>query len=1068
MKKIFTLTLVFLAMMFGVNAQYLLQEGFETGTLPTGWTTIDNDGDGYTWDASYLYQQSPSQAHAGDGMISSASYVNNVGALTPDNWLITPAINLTANATLTFWVCAQDASWASEHYGVYISTTGTSTSNFTLVYEETMDANGGPRDQGAWKQKTVDLSSYTGQTIYIAFRHFNCTDMFWFNLDDVEIFAQPSGPAISANPSIVNFGTILLGNTANATVNITTYNLTAPVTASTTAPFEISADGTTYGTTASIAAAGGTLYLRYTPTAAGTDNGTVTLSSTGATNITVTLAGSGLDCGNTTIPYNYNFDNESMFECWQIVNANNDDKTFTLGDGYIYYTYSSTAAADDWLISPSFVLTGNEMGSFDYWVGLSSYPERFEVYALGADTVLLVSPVDANNVSTAPITQYFGLSNLTGSYRIGIHCISDADQYRLYISNFSIFSAGSANITVNPATIDFGVLPTGNTTSSTVDLTILNATDNITVSTAAPFSVSLDNTTYAASVTIPTPTNTVLNQTIYVAYSPTAAGTHNGQVTISTTGASETVNVSGTGISCDVVTTFPFTETFNEDSPTRECWTIVDANNDDNTISYAAYDDINTGVAAYFYSETSAANDWLISPEMTIPTGGAFLSYDYAIASSTYPEKYSVWVIPQNSTYTNAINILPTQIVNESGSINNNFLDLSNYANQTIKIAFKFESDADMYWIFIDNVTVSEAGVASMTVDPASMFFSGLVNTPTGAQTANVVAMSLTNDITITATAPFEVSTNGTTFASTGTIAQASIVNTPIYVRMNATTAGAQSGTVTLTSGSLTATINVSGTAMDCSSAQNLPFTENFETDLSECWIILDEDGDSYSWMNGGMAAYEGDGCISSASYINNIGALYPDNWLITPTLAIPSQGAELSFYVVAQDASYAEEHYGVYVSTSGVAPSDFTLLYEEDLDADGGPREQGTWKQKTVNLPYGGQNIHIAIRHFNVSDMFWINIDNFSVVAGNGDGIESHELNTKVYPNPANNVLNINANCNINNVEVYNMMGQMVGSYNVNDVNTQISTTSFANGVYTMKIETENGTTTKKFTVAR
>ena len=48
----------------------------------------------------------------------------------------------------------------------------------------------------------------------------------------------------------------------------------------------------------------------------------------------------------------------------------------------------------------------------------------------------------------------------------------------------------------------------------------------------------------------------------------------------------------------------------------------------------------------------------------------------------------------------------------------------------------------------------------------------------------------------------------------------------------------------------------------------------------------VDEDGDSYSWMNAEMTPYEGNGCISSASYINSAGALTPDNWLITPATA--------------------------------------------------------------------------------------------------------------------------------------------------------------------------------------
>ena len=169
---------------------------------------------------------------------------------------------------------------------------------------------------------------------------------------------------------------------------------------------------------------------------------------------------------------------------------------------------------------------------------------------------------------------------------------------------------------------------------------------------------------------------------------------------------------------------------------------------------------------------------------------------------------------------------------------------------------------------------------------------------------------------------------------------------------------------------------------------------------------------------------------------------------------------------MAAQDANYANEHYGVYVSTTGTNPSNFTLLYEEDLDADGGPRATGTWKQKMVNLPYGNQTIYLAIRHFNCEDMFLIDIDDFSVTPG--VGVENHGLSTKIYPNPANTVLNINATSNINRVEVYNMMGQMVGMYEANDVNTQINTSSFANGVYTVKISTENGTSTKKFTVAR
>ncbi|MBO7630059.1 MAG: choice-of-anchor J domain-containing protein, partial [Bacteroidales bacterium] len=236
----------------------------------------------------------------------------------------------------------------------------------------------------------------------------------------------------------------------------------------------------------------------------------------------------------------------------------------------------------------------------------------------------------------------------------------------------------------------------------------------------------------------------------------------------------------------------------------------------------------------------------------------------------------------------------------------------------------------------------------------------------------------------------------------------------------------------------------------------------------------VDADGDGYNWdptflrdrvddESGEGYCHNGSyGMISSASYINNVGALTPDNWLISPGITIPANyyTATLSWYAKGQDAGYAEEYYAVYVSTNGANIGNFnTTLYEGETTGD--------WIQHTANLSaYAGQTIRIAFRHYNVTDMFWLDLDDISVTGT--VGVEDHELSASIYPNPANNVLNINANCNINNVAVYNMMGQMVASYNVNDMNTQISTVNLANGVYTVKISTENGMSTQRFTVVR
>lgn len=167
---------------------YLLKEGFELGSLPAGWSVIDSDGDGYNWDASY--PSNNFMAHTGAGVIASASFINGVGPLIPDNWLITPAVNVSGNNTLSFWVAGQDTSYVAEHFSVYLSSTGTAVSDFTTIL-----LNDQVTTQ-TMTQYTIDLSPYAGQTVYIAFRHHNCTNMYWLNLDDVEIFSihDHSGP----------------------------------------------------------------------------------------------------------------------------------------------------------------------------------------------------------------------------------------------------------------------------------------------------------------------------------------------------------------------------------------------------------------------------------------------------------------------------------------------------------------------------------------------------------------------------------------------------------------------------------------------------------------------------------------------------------------------------------------------------------------------------------------------------------------------------------------------------------------------------------------------------------
>lgn len=154
-------------------------ETFESGTFPpANWSIVDQDGDTNNWQIN-VEGQDP---YEGTGCAMSASYINNVGALTPDNWLITPSLVVPANKSVivTYYIGAQDADWPAEHYSVLVSRTNNQPASFTPVFSETLA-------DAAFAQKSVQINNVAGQTIYVAFRHHDCTDNFMMKLDNVEM-----------------------------------------------------------------------------------------------------------------------------------------------------------------------------------------------------------------------------------------------------------------------------------------------------------------------------------------------------------------------------------------------------------------------------------------------------------------------------------------------------------------------------------------------------------------------------------------------------------------------------------------------------------------------------------------------------------------------------------------------------------------------------------------------------------------------------------------------------------------------------------------------------------------
>ncbi|MCQ2304393.1 MAG: choice-of-anchor J domain-containing protein, partial [Bacteroidales bacterium] len=170
---------------------------FDDGTMQ-GWTTIDADGDGRNFMVASSLMTGAVGHNGSADFVFSQSYDNSYGIVYPDNYLVSPQVQL--GGIVQFYACAQDAGYAAEHFGLAVSTTGnTNAADFTTIQEWTMTAksvsapagksvmgNRSNRDQGEWYQYTVDLSAYSGMG-YVAIRHFNCSDQFYLDVDDITI-----------------------------------------------------------------------------------------------------------------------------------------------------------------------------------------------------------------------------------------------------------------------------------------------------------------------------------------------------------------------------------------------------------------------------------------------------------------------------------------------------------------------------------------------------------------------------------------------------------------------------------------------------------------------------------------------------------------------------------------------------------------------------------------------------------------------------------------------------------------------------------------------------------------
>lgn len=144
------------------------------------------------------------------------------------------------------------------------------------------------------------------------------------------------------------------------------------------------------------------------------------------------------------VPHIFDF-SQNLLEWFQVIDNNADNKTWAWSESNgAYYGYSSTNAADDYLISLPFNLKAGT--SYNVIVNAKSggYPEKFEVKAGKTATVEgLTETVIPETTIAADVegyNDYEGVFTPTedGQYHFAIHATSDADMFNLSVSTLTI------------------------------------------------------------------------------------------------------------------------------------------------------------------------------------------------------------------------------------------------------------------------------------------------------------------------------------------------------------------------------------------------------------------------------------------------------------------------------------------------------------------------------------------------------------------------------------------------------------------------------------------------------
>ena len=345
-----------------------------------------------------------------------------------------------------------------------------------------------------------------------------------------------------------------------------------------------------------------------------------------------------LDAAPITAPYVADFTTEAPFGDFFVIDNNEDGKTWTWSaSNFANYTYSSSLAADDYLVLPIKLEAGKNYNVIVNAAN-SGYPEKFEVKVGKEATVegLSTVAIAETEVTSSDFTDFSGsfTPDEAGTYYVAIHATSDADQFRLKVKTLTIEvgAAGTAPAAVNNLT----VTPTENKIEATIvfdapSVTIdgNEMTENLTKIDVLRDGVVIESVADVA----PGSERTIVDNE----EKGLTIGTHKYQVI--------PYNANGIGqkseeVSVLVTAALSVPYTFDLTQDQTGLFTIIDNNEDGKTWSFSS--SIGT---IYSYSSTNQGDDYLVSPVFNLEAGKSYkVTVNAKSYNASYTERFEVKV----------------------------------------------------------------------------------------------------------------------------------------------------------------------------------------------------------------------------------------------------------------------------------------------------------------------------------------------------------------------------------------------------------------------------------------